>query len=127
MTAASLDLYIEQGATYRSTIVYAQANADGTAGTPYDLTGCTARMMIRSKQADTGTPVVSLTTENGGLTLGGTDGTIAIYIEPMATESVSIAAKGVYDLEIVFPSGDVSRVVEGKVTFDPAVTRVFGT
>ncbi len=47
---------------------------------PFDLTGYTARMDIRCGPAKTDLLIKSLTTENGGITLGGALGTITLFI-----------------------------------------------
>lgn len=70
-TPAKLKLTIYQGATFRKRLTW---TAPG--GTPVDLTGCTARMQVR---AEVGSPTVllSLTTVNGGITLGGALGAVS--------------------------------------------------
>ena len=67
-------------------------------------------------------PLLSLTTENGGLALGTTDGTIALYLGATATGALSWK-KGVYDLEMIAPNGDVIRLVAGAVSVSREVTR----
>lgn len=117
MPAAKLKLTIEQGATFRKLLTW----QTGTPLAPVDLTGCTARMHIRAEVAS---PDVlhALTTENAGITLGGTAGTLALHIPADATSSIA-AGSAVYDLEIVLPSGDVHRLVGGTVTITAEVTR----
>ena len=143
MAAATYALRIEQGATWRLKFTWCRAgavNPDGTiaAGDPIDLTGCTARMQIRKSLrqpvlAFITTPVTAIATDAvtgvetttetpNGITLGGVDGTIVLELSADKTALLNITA-GVYDLEIVFPSGDVYRVLEGTVTVDPNVTR----
>ena len=110
-------LTIIQGATLRDVTTW-------TAGTPavaVDLTGCTARMQIRAT-VDSTEVLVSLTTENGGIILGGTAGTVTIYMNDTATAAITWRA-GVYDLEILFGSGDVRRLLYGGVGVSPEVTR----
>ena len=48
MPAGELDLYIEQGATYRKTLTW----KTGSPATPVDLTGYTARLQVRTKIDD---------------------------------------------------------------------------
>jgi hypothetical protein len=108
---------IIQGATLRDVTTW----KTGTPAVAVDLTGCTARMQIRAKIADTAA-LKSLTTENGGIALGGAAGTVTIFLS--ATDTAAIAWKsGVYDLEIVFASGDVRRLLSGSVSVSPEVTR----
>ena len=118
MAAAKLKLTIEQGATFRKTLTW----KTGTPALPVDLTGCTARMQIRSEISATET-LVSLTSEAGNIVLGGVLGTIEIIMTATATAAFTWT-EAVYDLEIVFLSGDVTRLVYGAVTVSPEVTRV---
>ena len=117
MSAAKLKLAIEQGATFRKVLTWKA----GTPAVPVNLTGCTARMQIR-KEISNATPYVTLTTENGGIELGGVAGTITPAITPTATAAFTWTA-GAYDLEIVFSPTDVRRLVYGPVTVSPEVTR----
>lgn len=114
---AVVNITIYQGATYRSLDTW----KTGATPAPVDLTGCTARMQIRPTVASD-TVFASLTTENGGITLGDDAGTIAVYISDEETAAFNWTA-GFYDLEIEFPSGDVRRLIEGKVKVRPEVTR----
>lgn len=118
MAAAKLTLAINQGATFAKRLTW-QAGAPPVA---VDLTGCTARMQIRSEIASS-TILCSLTTENGGITLGGTAGTIEILISATTTANFAFE-EAVYDLEIVMSDGiTVHRLVGGAITVSPEVTR----
>jgi hypothetical protein len=117
MAAAKLKLLIEQGATFRKVLTWKA----GTPAVAVNLTGCTARMHMRGVITDT-VPLITLTTENGGITLGGVAGTIELVITATATAAITWTT-AVYDLEIVFASGDVRRLVYGPVTVTPEVTR----
>lgn len=114
---AVIPLTIYQGATFRSLCTWKA----GTPAVPVDLTGCTARMQIRPA-AGSPTVLASLTTENGGISLGGSSGTVAIYISADETAGFSWSA-GYYDLEVEFLSGDVRRLLSGKVKVSQEVTR----
>lgn len=106
---------IFQGATFRK---LQRWRAGGFA---VDFTGCTARMQVRS-EVESPTVLLELTTENGGITLGGIDGTVALYVS--ATETAAIGwESGVFDMEIEWPGGDVSRIVQGSISVSPEVTR----
>lgn len=117
MAAAKLKLTIEQGATFRKTLTW----KTGTPAVAVDLTGCTARMHIRAEIASA-TTLVALTTENGGIILGGTAGTIVLLITAVATAAFAWET-GVYDLEVVLTNGDVRRLLYGPVAVSPEVTR----
>lgn len=88
---------------------------------PVDLTGCTARMHIRS-DIRAATPAIELSTENGRIVLGGAAGTIRLKLSATETSSLNIS-QGVYDLEIVYPDGRVRRFAAGAVSVSPEVTR----
>lgn len=126
MPAGQYALALEQGATFRRTFTWGTAGTpdiDGnpTMGTPYDLTGCTARMQIRQAF---GKPVLlSATTENGAIILHGVDGVIELDLSDTLTDAVDLRTNGRYDLEVIFPSGDVVRVLEGPVAVDLNITR----
>ena len=114
---AKFKFTIYQGATFRKRLRW----SDKATGTPIDLTGCRARMQVR---AEIGSPTVllELTTENGGITLGGTAGTVDLYVGATATAAFAWEG-GVFDLEIVHPGGDVTRLAQGTVSVSPEVTR----
>lgn len=116
MSAGYLDLYIEQGATYNQPIVWKDSS-----GVAVNLTGYTARMQVRKTISAT-TPIITLTTENGRITLGGANGTITLNITATDTAALEQFA-GVYDLELQSYSGFVTRLLEGQVTVSKEVTR----
>jgi len=89
--------------------------------TPVNLTGFTARMQIRETVEST-TILHTMTTENGGITLGGTAGTIALLISATDTAALTFDA-GVYDLEIISAGGVVTEVMAGAVLLGDEVTR----
>lgn len=106
-------LKIDQGSTVRMALRWLRG------GEPVDLTGCRARMEIRT--AVGGALIHRLDTENGGLQVDGPDGVIRIRVE--AEESSAwTALAGVYDLEVVWPDGTVTRLIEGQVQVSPEVT-----
>lgn len=88
---------------------------------PVNLTGFTARMQIRETVEST-TVLHSLTTENGGITLGGAAGTIALTISATDTAAFTFDT-AVYDLEVVSGGGVVTEVASGAVLTNDEVTR----
>ncbi len=90
--------------------------------TPVDLAGFTARMQIRATANATGDPLVSLTTENGGITIDNTAKTIDLLIAATATAALDFVS-GVYDLEMISAGGVVTQLVAGKVLVQEEVTR----
>jgi len=109
--------YVHQGATFDKLITWKDEN-----GSPINLTGWKARMMMRAT-IDTVAPFLTLTTENGGITLGGVAGTISLLASAAATGAIQ-AQQGVYDLEMVAPDNvTVTRLMEGLVILGREVTR----
>lgn len=117
MVAANHDITIEQGATFQLSLIWKQST-----GTPVNLTGYTARMQVRRKYTSE-TPLLSFTTENGAIVLGGAAGTITVTGMATLTDDLPAPAPGVYDLELVSPSGIVTRLVQGGAFITPEVTR----
>lgn len=92
-----------------------------TDGTPWDLTGYTARMQVRTTVEAT-TKLLDLTSGDGDITLGGSAGTVAITVS--ATDMAAlIAGRHVYDIEVVSGGGVVTRILEGKFSVKAEVTR----
>lgn len=127
MTAAKVALKVEQGATKKFSLLWGSGTSE-TDLVPYDLTGCKARMMFKKQYTDT-TPILSATTEDGGIILQPNDGSgnpqkgmIQVYLTDEKTDAITETA-AVWDLEVEWPSGDVDRVAEGAVTISPSVTR----
>lgn len=116
MASNSFDLSIQQGATLSLVATWKDSN-----GTPVNLSGYTARMQVRETY-DAGNTKLSLTTENGGISLGGTAGTITISAAATATAALAAPFTGVYDLELV-SGATVTRLLQGIATVSPEVTR----
>lgn len=76
-------------------------------------------MQIRRDVTSTET-MMSLTTENGKIALGGDNGQISLSLS--ATDTSTITRNGVYDLELVV-GATVHRLLRGAVTLVPEVTR----
>ena len=131
MIAGVYNITIEQGSTFGRLISIEQPNlaADPTGQTfeNFNLAGFTGRMQIR-RTIDTTTPMISLTTENGRMTINpniaGTpsrNNEISLLIS--AADTATLTTSGVYDLEIISSGGTVSKVIRGDVTLIPEVTR----
>lgn len=93
--------------------------------TPVDLASYTARMQVRSTQADS-TVLLSLTTSAAppltGIALDNTLKTITLLISATDTAALTFLS-GVYDLELVSPTGVVTQLLAGIVTVTDEVTR----
>ena len=112
MTAGTHSFTIEQGATWTRTL-----NISGR-----DLTGATARMQLRKTP---GTALIAeLTTENGKmvLTIVDTDNA-TLTLTLTATETAALSfIQTLYDLEIVFTTGEVLRLLSGTFTLTKEIT-----
>ena len=91
-----------------------------------DLTGYTARMQVR-ETVGSGTTVINLNstaTTGSRIILGGTAGTVKIYITATDTAALTITS-GVWDLELVPPTGeaDAQCWIYGRVRVESEVTR----
>lgn len=111
---------IYRGADFDFECLWEAGDTEATV-TPVDLTGATARMHVRP-EIDSSVIYLTLTTENGGITLGGALGTIALHLSAADTTPLTWE-EAVYDLEIVFPDGRVRRFMAGKIKTSPEVTR----
>lgn len=124
MSSGIWNITAEQGATWNPTLTY----RDST-GALVNLTGYTARMQVRDG-FEASAATLDLTTENGGITLGGAAGTIA----PLATATQMTALSAadaskfppnkvyVYDLELI-NGAVITRLLQGTFTVVREVTR----
>lgn len=106
------DGQIPQGATWSKTITW----KTGEPPAPVNLTGYTARMDLKS----IGQATVSLTTENGRITLGGAAGTITLLLSAATTAAIGSATYA-YDLELIY-GANVYRILEGYQEVTPNIT-----
>lgn len=111
-----LDLKIYAGATFSLTLTY----ETGATPTAVNLTGYTAAMDIRGGEG--GTLLLTLSTSNSRITLGGAAGTIALSIS--ATDTLALA-EGLYEYDLLLTSagGTVIPLVAGTVTVVAGVTQ----
>lgn len=115
--AAKINLKINQGETYRHTLYWRNDQDQAV-----DLTNFIARMHVRSK-VDSPDVLLELTTENSGIVISNpVNGEFKLYIPATLTAAITWTA-GVYDLEMVAPNNDVTRLIEGKVAVTKEVTR----
>jgi hypothetical protein len=113
-TAGIYNFVMDQGATFTLQMVYQNG-----AGAPINLTGYTAKMQLRLKF---GSPdaALTLTTENGGITINGPTGTINLLVTDEQTLALDPVFY-VYDLDII-TGGTIERLVMGQITVRPEVT-----
>jgi hypothetical protein len=114
MAAGKYNIKVEQGTTFILDFTIK------TGSTPWNLTNYTARMQVRTSVNAT-TTLLSITNSDY-ITLGGSLGTVAISVPASLTDDL-IAGRHVYDFELVSSGGQVWRVLEGKFSVSPEVTR----
>jgi len=105
---------IDQGGTWTLSLTYKINNA------LVNLTGFTASMMVRKNYTDDNA-ILTLTTSNGGIALGGSAGTIVLTASATLTAAMP-PGNGVYDIEL-YTGGEVRKLLRGDVTIVPEVTR----
>jgi hypothetical protein len=116
-TANYYDIIVDQGATLLRSIAL-----KNSAKKPVAINGYIGRMQIREKTSST-TVVLLLTTENGGIEINGTTGSLLVIASPTQTSNLALG-KYVYDLEIEEVStGIVTKVIQGNLVVRPEVTR----
>jgi len=127
VVANQYNIVVEQGATFKLTITYKDSEGD-----PIDLTNIDARMEIRQEYASASALVTIDSSEGGtanlsGIALGGAAGTIVIIISEDETKELTAPSTNVYDLELISQDGAITRLIEGKATVSPGVTKsVYG-
>jgi len=105
---------LDQGSTWTLQIIY-----NDPSGTPINLTNYTAEMQIRRK-FDSDTPVLTLSTSNGGITITGATGTLDL----IATDEQADIEPGFYVYDLELSTGGVrTRLIQGQVTVSGEVTR----
>lgn len=113
MTPGKFNFICPQGSTFSRTLTYKIDNS------PVDLTGYDARLQVREYHYSD--EFILNLTDTSGLSLGGSAGTITIDLDADTTTNL-VAGDYVYDLELVV-SDTVTRLIEGKFTVTPEVTR----
>lgn len=115
MRAGLHNFTIQQGSQWSKPIVWADED-----DVPVDITDWSARMHIRRRASDD-TAIAELASPDQ-ITVGTTDGAVTLALTTAATAALP-AIEGVYDLEMVDPSGEATRILEGKMHITSEVTR----
>ena len=87
---------------------------------PTDMTGYTGRCVIRRNWFDA-TVIHEMTTENGGMILELTSGSIQLVI-PKATTAGFSFKNAWYDVDMTSPGGVEYRVFKGPITLEREVS-----
>ena len=112
-------LIIDQGATRTLNVQWTQ-RVSGV-DTPVNLTGYSARMMLRTSYS-AGSPTLSLTSPSGGLVITPLTGTVTVTMTAAQTAALA-AGDYVYDLEVVSGGGEVTRILDGIARVTPEATK----
>jgi hypothetical protein len=115
--AGLYNIVANKGATLSRTILWKDP-----AKKSIKLVGYTARMQVRLTP-DSDEVILELTTENGGITLGDSDGSVTLYASPETMEAIT-SDQYMYDLELIAPvSNIVYKLLNGNFVVRTEVTR----
>ena len=117
MSAGFYHFIIEQGATFKKILTLKDSSS-----VAINLTGYSGAEMDLRLDQDESSEVLTLTTANGRISLGGAAGTLTLEIS--ATDTTNLTpGDGVYDLELTDASGKVDRILEGTYSIRGNVSR----
>ena len=109
--ASISNIFIDQGATFTTTVTVTDANGDAV-----NLSGYSVAAQIRKTFLSSTATSFTATISNAS------SGEITISLTPTQTTALE-AGRFVYDVLITASGGTKTRVVEGQVTVNPSVTR----
>ena len=109
--ASISNIFIDQGATFTTTVTVTDANGDAVA-----LSGYSVAAQIRKSHLSSTSTAFTASISNASA------GEITISLTDSQTTSLE-AGRYVYDVLITASGGAKTRVVEGQVTVNPSVTR----
>jgi hypothetical protein len=112
--AGIYNITMDQGAQWTLQVVY-----DNNNGTPFDLTGYTARMQVRPKFGSDNA-VLTISSPSSGIVITPLTGTLELTATTAQTGDID-GGFYVYDLEIS-SGGVVTRLMQGSVTVRDQVT-----
>ena len=109
--ASISNIFIDQGATFTTTVTVTDANGDAV-----NLSGYSVAAQIRKTFLSSSATAFTATISHAS------SGEITISLSPTQTTALE-AGRFVYDVLITASGGTKTRVVEGQVTVNPSVTR----
>ena len=109
--ASISNIFIDQGATFTTTVTVSDANGDAVS-----LVGYSVAAQIRKSHLSSTSTAFTASISNASA------GEITISLTDSQTTSLE-AGRYVYDVLITASGGTKTRVVEGQVTVNPSVTR----
>ena len=117
MAAGELSFSLEDGVAYPVSLTW-----EDSGGTPIDLTGYTAKLQVRQGY-DSLTVLMTKSTANGDIVLGGAAGTIVWTFSAADANTAAGWGFPIFDLLMTANSGQTTRLVAGTISASPAVTR----
>ena len=121
MLAGNYNIVCEQGTTFSRRFELQEPDpVDPSIYYPFNLNGYTGRMQVR-RTLESSTALITLTTANNGIEIDGDEG--AVTVRMSSSETSGISSSGVYDIELIDSSGNVSRLVQGEFLLSREVTR----
>lgn len=97
---SSAEMKMIRNGTYRRRVTWRNPTVNGVQGTPRDLTGRSATLVVRATPTSA-TPMFTLTSNPpAGLTLGGVTGTIDIRVTAAQTSTLTIGQTFHYALVV---------------------------
>lgn len=109
-------LEIPQGTTWTQVLQW----LDPT-GNPYDVTGYSAELQMRSSYSDC-YAYLTLSTAASTILVNGPSGIFTLTATPTVTTALSPNTY-VYDLKVTSPGGTVTRLIEGHICVSAEVTQ----
>ena len=109
--ASISNIFIDQGATFTTTVTVTDSNGDAV-----NLSGYSVAAQIRKTFLSSSATAFTATISNAS------SGEITISLTDTHTTALE-AGRFVYDVLITASGGTKTRVVEGQVTVNPSVTR----
>lgn len=112
MSAGEYDFTIVQGETFTRSLTWETRADEEATAEPVDLTGASATLELARR----GIEVLTLTSSpSGGITLGGTAGTITITMSAAVTALLPVGTLR-HALTITHADGSIRRLLEGTAS-----------
>lgn len=116
--ADAYNITIEQYADYNLQLQYKDA-----AGSAINLTNYLAQMDVRNVYTNPQT-ILSLDSSQGtAISLGGTAGTITLFIDGATTGALDPKINYKYDIVLTSPANKITRLVQGNLSVDAGITK----
>lgn len=120
MAAGGHNFVIEQGEDWSRVLTVKTKATSTSVPVVKTLTGYTARMTIKDRYS--GTSILSLTTENGRISITGASGIVTLTLTDIETAALAATNNAIYDLELISGAGAVEKLLKGNITIQSEVT-----